>query len=66
MHIELDNGQLLHFPIKGNPLLENATDKQLNNVRMLAYGVHWPDLDEHLSIEGILKGDYGQRLHAAA
>ena len=25
------------------------------------FGLHWPDLDEDLSIRGILAGDFGQR-----
>jgi hypothetical protein len=24
------------------------------------YGIHWPELDEDLSFQGLLRGDYGQ------
>ncbi len=28
--------------------------------RLYPYGLHWPTLDEDLSFQGLLKGDYGQ------
>lgn len=48
------------FPIKGNPRLEGATLEQLNDIELSPFGIHWPQLDEDLSFEGILRGDYGQ------
>lgn len=59
--ILLKSGQSLVFPIKGNPRLEYATLDALNNVELSPFGIHWPDLDEDLSFEGILRGDYGQQ-----
>jgi hypothetical protein len=32
----------------------------LANIELSPFGLHWPDLDEDLSIRGILAGDYGQ------
>lgn len=66
IYAELDDGQLLHFCIDGNPYLEVGTPVQLNNIELSPDGLHWPDLDEDLSIAGILAGDYGQRTHATA
>ncbi len=58
--IELASGVQIRFPAKGNPRLEIGTDVQLNNIEISPFGIHWPDLDEDLSIEGISKGDFGQ------
>lgn len=59
--VSFKGGQSLAFPIKGNPRLERATLEALNNVELSPFGIHWPELDEDLSFEGILRGEYGQR-----
>ncbi len=59
--VNFKSGQSLTFPIKGNPRLEHATLDALNNVELSPFGIHWPELDEDLSFEGILRGEYGQR-----
>jgi hypothetical protein len=48
------------FPIQGNPRLEGQPERSLSNIEVSPLGLHWPDLDEDLSIRGILAGDYGQ------
>ena len=58
---EIDFKKSLTFPVKGNPRLECATLDALNNIELSPFGVHWPELDEDLSFEGILRGEYGQR-----
>jgi hypothetical protein len=50
------------FPIQGNPRLEGKPDHLLSNIEVSPFGLHWPGLDEDLSIRGILAGDYGQRV----
>ena len=62
----MESGLEFAFPIAGNSRLESASDSQLDNIELSPFGLHWPDLDEDLSIRGILAGDYGQRLHRAA
>lgn len=59
--VSFKSGQSLAFPIKGNPRLERATIEALNNVELSPFGIHWPELDEDLSFEGILRGEYGQQ-----
>jgi hypothetical protein len=59
--VSFKSGQLLTFPIDGNPRLERASLDALNNVELSPFGIHWPELDEDLSFEGILRGEYGQR-----
>jgi hypothetical protein len=66
IHIEMESGLELSFPVTGNPRLENKSEQQLSNIELSPYGLHWPDLDEDLSIRGIVAGDFGQRRHRAA
>lgn len=49
------------FPIEGNPRLEGKPDHALSNIEISPFGLHWRNLDEDLSIRGILAGDYGRR-----
>ena len=61
VRIRLHSGRELSFPIKGNPRLEGKTAAQLNHIELSSFGLHWPDLDEDLSLAGIMEGRYGQR-----
>ena len=58
--VQCGNEVELKFPVSGNPRLAHGTPGQLNNIQISPFGLHWPDLDEDLSLEGLLKGDYGQ------
>jgi hypothetical protein len=58
--VQCGNGVELKFPVSGNPRLAHGTPEQLNNIQVSPFGLHWPDLDEDLSLGGLLKGDYGQ------
>ena len=58
--VRLGGGVLFSFPIAGNPRLENATPEQLVHVEVDETGMHWPDIDEDLSLAGLLRGDWGQ------
>lgn len=66
IHVTMESGLEFSFPVEGNPRLEGKPSAQLNRVELSPFGLHWPDLDEDLSIRGILAGDYGQRPHRAA
>lgn len=66
IHVEMESGLEIAFPVKGNPRLEGRPHDQLDNVEVSPFGLHWPDLDEDLSIRGILAGNYGQRPFEAA
>jgi hypothetical protein len=59
--ILMKSGVEIKFPVKDNERLTKGTDKQLNNIEISPYGLHWPDLDEDLSFRGLLRGDYGQK-----
>ena len=56
----MESGVEVRFPITENPSLARGTPAQLNNVEVSPFGLHWPDLDEDLSFEGLLRGDFGQ------
>jgi len=58
--VVLESGTKLRFRAADNPRLAQATPAQLNNIELSPFGLHWPDLDEDLSIRGIAQGDYGQ------
>jgi Protein of unknown function (DUF2442) len=58
--VVLQSGAGLRFPASANPRLATGTPAQLNNIELSPFGLHWPDLDEDLSIRGIAQGDYGQ------
>ena len=53
-------GARLSFPVRGNPFLERGSAAQLANMKVSRFGIHWPDLDEDLSFEGLARGDFGQ------
>jgi len=58
--VQCGNGVEIKFPVQGNPRLSKGTPDQLNKIEISPFGLHWPDLDEDLSLEGLLRGDYGQ------
>jgi hypothetical protein len=60
MVITLATGDEIRFPVSRNPRLANGTEAQLNGVEISPFGLHWPELDEDLSFEGLAKGDFGQ------
>ena len=66
IHVSMESGLEFSFPVKGNTRLENKPSAQLDHIELSPFGLHWPDLDEDLSIRGILAGDYGQRQRRAA
>ena len=58
--LTLRSGSEVRFPVSLNPRLAHGTPQELANIELSPFGLHWPDLDEDLSIRGILAGDYGQ------
>jgi len=58
--VELVDGRTVSVPLHWFPRLTRATAAQLQNFEILAdgEGIHWPDLDEDLSVAGLLKGEH--------
>jgi hypothetical protein len=50
------DGRRIATPLDWYPRLHNASDAQRANFEIMPMGIHWPDLDEDLSIAGMLKG----------
>lgn len=59
--VTMQSGAEVRFVVAENPRLANGTPQQLNHIELSPFGLHWPDLDEDLSLRGLLRGDYGQR-----
>lgn len=53
--IQLATGKTLLFPANLTPALAAATDAQRRNVEFLPYTLHWPDLDEDITIESLVE-----------
>ncbi|WP_320195943.1 DUF2442 domain-containing protein [Agrobacterium rosae] len=56
VHVRLADGRHVSTPLWWYPRLLNATPAQRNTVELMLAGVHWPEVDEDLSIDGMLKG----------
>ena len=56
--IDLSDGRSISAPLVWYPRLLNASTKERNHWELIGEGdgVHWPDLDEDLSMEGIIQG----------
>jgi hypothetical protein len=54
--VTLADGRKIVMPLIWYPRLARATPKQRTNFEIMPMGIHWPDLDEDLSIAGMLKG----------
>ncbi len=60
IHIRMEGGLEISFPVALNPRLCRGTPAQLNRIEVSPMGYHWPELDEDLSIAGLMRGDFGQ------
>jgi hypothetical protein len=56
--VGLKDGRTISVPLEWFPRLASASDQALHNWEVCGggYGIHWPDLDEDLSTEGLLRG----------
>jgi Protein of unknown function (DUF2442) len=58
--VVFESGVEIRFPAKKNPRLAKGNPRQLGNIEISPFGLHWHDLDEDLSIRGIVSGNFGQ------
>lgn len=56
--VELADGRVLSAPIAWFPRLSHGTADERNHWRLIGggRGIHWPDLDEDISVENLLAG----------
>ena len=54
----LVDGRVISVPLAWSWRLSDATPAQRNNYEIIGdgHGVHWPDIDEDLSVEGMFHG----------
>ena len=56
MSVELDDGRTITVPLAWYPRLIGAKRDQLEAFELSPGGVHWDELDEDISIEGLITG----------
>lgn len=56
--VDLMDGRTITVPLAWYPRLLRATPDQRQNWKIAGagFGIHWPDVDEDLSTEGLLRG----------
>ncbi len=56
--VDLMDGRTISAPLIWYPRLYHATSEQLADWQISGggYGIHWPEIDEDLSTEGLLRG----------
>lgn len=58
LHVELSDGRTLSVPLAWFPRLVHATREERDTWELIGagQGIRWPDLDEDLSVEGLIAG----------
>ena len=56
--VDLEDGRTISVPLAWYPRLSHGTTEELENWRFIGKGVgiHWPDLDEDISVENLVTG----------
>lgn len=58
LSVNLSDGRTIAVPLEWFPRLLHATAKERNNWRLIGkgQGIHWEDIDEDISVEGLIAG----------
>jgi hypothetical protein len=58
LSVDLEDGRTISVPIGWYPRLAYATPAERAHFQIsgAGYGIHWPDLDEDIGVEGLLLG----------
>jgi Protein of unknown function (DUF2442) len=58
LSVDLTDGRTIAVPLVWFPRLAYGTDEERENFQIAGagYGIHWPDLDEDIGVEGLLMG----------
>jgi hypothetical protein len=64
--VPLVDGRTISVPIAWFPRLLHATLEQRNHFELLGdgEGIHWPDIDEDISVAGLLRGNRAPTKHS--
>ena len=57
LHVTLQDGRMIATPIDWYPRLAEASPEQQANYEFGLSGIHWPEIDEDLSVAGMLRGN---------
>jgi len=68
LSVDLADGRSITVPLAWYPRLLDATPAQRGNWRVCGggFGIHWPEIDEDLSTQGLLEGAPAPRRPARA
>ncbi len=60
LSVDLEDGRTVSVPIGWYPRLANGTPAERANLEIsgAGFGIHWPDLDEDIGVEGLLLGKH--------
>jgi len=58
LNVDLSDGRTISVPLTWFPRLVHASREQRDNWRLIGrgHGIHWDDIDEDVSVEGIITG----------
>ena len=67
MTVHLDDGRALSVPLAWYPRLLHGTQKEREHFELIGdgEGIHWPSLDEDISVEGLLAGKRSAEIDAS-
>jgi hypothetical protein len=57
LSVDLEDGRTVTVPIVWYPRLRHGTQAERENFEIGPYGIHWADLNEDISIRGLLLGN---------
>ena len=68
MWVELTDGRTIGVPLAWFPRLLQATPAQRAQVKLSRTGLHWEEIDEDISVAGLLagRGDMTKKVESAA
>ena len=68
LSVDLKDGRTISVPLAWYPRLLDASPEQRSRWQISGggYGIHWPDIDEDLSTEGLLRGAPAPRANQQA
>ena len=58
LSVDLSDGRTISVPLAWYPRLSHASQSERTNWRLVGkgHGIHWEDIDEDISVEGLLAG----------
>lgn len=66
--VELEDGRTISAPLAWYPRLLHASQKDRDHweVSGAGFGIHWPTIDEDLSVQGLLRGAPASRVRVVS